>query len=141
MDLVEPGGLGGTYGGSPIGCAAALAVLDVIEDEQLLARSEKIGARVRARIEGWRTRNDLESISSPRGLGSMIGFDIIDPADEAPRANGAKLICARALEAGLVLLSCGAVGETVRILVPLTASDDIIDEGLDAIETALSAAS
>lgn len=141
MDLVEPGGLGGTYGGSPIGCAAALAVLEVIEDEQLLARSEKIGARVRARIEGWRTRNDLESISSPRGLGSMIGFDIIDPADEAPRANGAKLICARALEAGLVLLSCGAVGETVRILVPLTASDDIIDEGLDAIETALSTAS
>lgn len=141
MDLVEPGGLGGTYGGSPIGCAAALAVLDIIEDEQLLARSEKIGARVRARIEAWRTRNDLESISMPRGLGGMIGFDIIDPADEAPRANGAKLICARAMEAGLVLLSCGAIGETVRILVPLTASDDIIDEGLDAIEVALSAAS
>ena len=140
MDLVEPGGLGGTYGGSPIGCAAALAVLEIIEDEQLLARSATIGARVRTRIEEWRARNDLESISEPRGLGGMIGFDIIDPASEAPRVNGAKLICSRALEAGLVLLSCGAIGETVRILVPLTASDDIVDEGLDAIETALSAA-
>ena len=141
MDRVEPGGLGGTYGGSPIGCAAALAVLDIIEEEKLLARSYAIGARVCARIEGWRGRNDLIGISEPRGLGGMVGFDVIDASDKKPLANGGKLVSSKALDAGVVVLSCGAIGETVRILVPLTASDEIVDEGLDAIETALSAVS
>jgi 4-aminobutyrate aminotransferase/(S)-3-amino-2-methylpropionate transaminase len=140
MDMVEPGGLGGTYGGSPIGCAAALAVLDIIEQEGLLTRSDAIGARICARIDGWRSRNDLMSLSAPRGLGAMIGFDILDPgAGMSPLANGGKLVATRALDAGLIVLNCGSRGETVRILVPLTASDEIIDEGLDRLETALSA--
>ncbi|MBN8817532.1 MAG: 4-aminobutyrate--2-oxoglutarate transaminase [Sphingomonas sp.] len=140
MDCVEPGGLGGTYGGSPIGCAAALAVLDVIRDEALLDRSLGIGARIRTRVEGWRTRNDLQSISAPRGLGGMIGFDILDAGQGmTPLANGGKIVAAKALDAGLIVLNCGSRGETVRILVPLTASDEIVDEGLDCLETALSA--
>jgi len=140
MDVVEPGGLGGTYGGSPIGCVAALAVLDTIEEERLLARSEAIGSRIRARVNGWRTRNDLMSISAPRGLGGMVGFDVLDAnAGMAPLANGGKIVTAKALDAGLVLLNCGSRGETVRILVPLTVSDEILDEGLDCLETALSA--
>ncbi|MBT2186797.1 4-aminobutyrate--2-oxoglutarate transaminase [Sphingobium nicotianae] len=140
MDVVEPGGLGGTYGGSPIGCVAALAVLDIIEDEKLLDRSQAIGARIRTRIEGWRTRNDLLSISPPRGLGAMIGFDVLDPQDGmTPLVNGGKLVANKALKAGLVLLNCGSRGETIRVLVPLTASDAIVDEGLDCLETALSA--
>lgn len=140
MDSVEPGGLGGTYGGSPLGCVAALAVLDIIADEKLLERSELIGGRIRARIQGWRMRNDLLNISEPRGLGSMIGFDLLDPEDGTrPVVNGGKQVCARALDAGLVILNCGGKGETVRVLVPLTAPDAIIDEGLDALEKALQA--
>lgn len=138
MDCVEPGGLGGTYGGSPIGCVAALAVLDIIVDEQLLERSQYIGGLISARIEGWRMRNDLLSISAPRGIGSMIGFDILDPDDGMkPMANGGKQVAVKALEAGLVILNCGGKGETVRVLVPLTAPDVIIEEGLDALEKAL----
>lgn len=140
MDVVEPGGLGGTYGGSPIGCAAALAVLDIIEREGLLARSETIGTHIRARIDAWRARNDLVSISAPRGLGGMIGFDVLDAADgKMPLANGGKAVAGKALDAGLIVLNCGSRGETVRILVPLTASDALLDEGLDCLETALSA--
>ena len=83
-------------------------------------------------------RNDLLSISAPRGIGSMIGFDILDPDDGMkPMANGGKQVAVKALEAGLVILNCGGKGETVRVLVPLTAPDVIIDEGLDALEKAL----
>ena len=140
MDVVEPGGLGGTYGGSPIGCAAALAVLDIIEEEGLLARSEAIGAHICARINGWRSRNDLLNISSPRGLGGMIGFDILDDKNGmTPLTNGGKMVATKALGAGLVVLNCGTHGETVRILVPLTASNEILDEGLECLEKALSA--
>jgi 4-aminobutyrate aminotransferase/(S)-3-amino-2-methylpropionate transaminase len=139
LDTIEPGGLGGTYGGSPIACAAALAVLDVIRDEMLLDRAGAIGARLRDRIEAWGMRNDLLPISKPRGLGAMIGFDIHKRRGEPdPDPGAAKAVCARALDKGLVVLTCGTSGESVRILVPLTASDAIIDEGLDSLEAALS---
>lgn len=136
MDSVEPGGLGGTYGGSPIGCAAALAVLDIIEDEQLLARADVIGARLRNRIAAFAQRNDLVPIANLRGPGAMIAFDIVDDQGR-PDGAQAKKVCARALAGGLVLLSCGQAGQAIRILVPLTASDAVIDEGLDAMERAL----
>jgi len=141
MDKVEPGGLGGTYGGSPIGCAAALAVLDIIEEEGLIERASLIGARMIDRIARWRDRNDLMGISAPRGLGAMIGFDILDPEDRlTPLANGGKLVANKALDAGLIILNCGTRGETVRLLVPLTAPDDLIEEGMDLLETALTVA-
>ncbi len=136
MDSIEPGGLGGTYGGSPIGCAAALAVLDIIDDEQLLARADAIGARLRERITAFARRNDLVTIANLRGPGAMIAFDIVD-GEGRPDGAQAKQVCARALAAGLVLLSCGQAGQAIRILVPLTASDALIDEGLDAMERAL----
>jgi len=139
LDAVEPGGLGGTYGGSPLGCVAALAVLDIIADEKLLDRSRAIGARIAHRVDSWRTRNDLLGISPVRGLGGMVGFDILDPEnDMKPMQNGGKIVAGRALEAGLIILNCGAKGETVRVLVPLTASDALVDEGLDCLEVALS---
>lgn len=138
MDKVEPGGLGGTYGGSPIGCVAALAVLDIIEEEKLLDRSAAIGERIAARISGWTTRNDLAPVSKAHGLGAMIGFDLLDPADRTrPLVNGAKAVVAKALDKGLIVLSCGTKSETVRILVPITASDALVDEGLDMLEAAL----
>jgi len=137
MDSVEPGGLGGTYGGSPVACAAALAVLDVIEDESLLSRAEAMGARIRERIATAGQRNDTVPIANLRGHGAMIGFDVMNAVTGKVDGEGAKALCARALEAGLILLSCGTQGETIRILVPLTASDALLDEGLDALEAAL----
>ncbi|HVI98016.1 MAG TPA: 4-aminobutyrate--2-oxoglutarate transaminase [Sphingomonas sp.] len=137
MDKVEPGGLGGTYGGSPIACAAALAVMDVIEEEQLLARADAVGARVRGRLDAFATRNDLLAIGNIRGLGAMLGFDILDRDTGQPNGAAARAVCARALEQGLLLLNCGVSGEAIRILVPLTASDAVLDEGLDMLERAL----
>jgi 4-aminobutyrate aminotransferase / (S)-3-amino-2-methylpropionate transaminase / 5-aminovalerate transaminase len=136
MDALDPGGLGGTYGGSPVSCAAALAVLDVIEEEGLNARAEIIGAALRKRIEGYRDAG--LPVANLRGLGAMIGFDVLG-TDGVPDGTAAKAVCAAALEEGLIILSCGAKGETIRILVPLTASDAIIGEGLDIIERALRA--
>ena len=139
VDAVEPGGMGGTYGGSPIGCVAALAVLDIIAEEGLIARADAIGGTIRTRIEGWRVRNDLLPISAPRGLGAMIGFDVHKrDGGVEPDAEAALAVRDRALEQGLVVLNCGEMGEAIRILVPLTASDAIINEGMDCLEAALS---
>ncbi|MGH6910651.1 MAG: 4-aminobutyrate--2-oxoglutarate transaminase [Phenylobacterium sp.] len=137
MDAVDPGGLGGTYGGSPLGCAAGLAVLDIIAEERLVDRANEIGARIRARLAQFERRNDLAAVSGIRGYGAMIGFDV-GGRDQGPDGAVAKRVCVRALQAGLILLTCGPHGETIRILAPLTVSDAILTEGLDALETALS---
>ena len=138
MDAVETGGLGGTYAGSPVACAAALAVLDVIRDEKLCERADAIGGRIRARIAAMGRRNDLPPISEPRGVGAMLAFDMLKERGGQERDGGkAKRVVAAALEAGLVVLTAGHQGETIRILVPLTASDEIVDEGLDHLEAAL----
>jgi 4-aminobutyrate aminotransferase/(S)-3-amino-2-methylpropionate transaminase len=140
MDSVEPGGLGGTYGGSPVACAAALAVLDIFEDGALLARSDAIGARIIAALHGFADRNDLLPIAHIRGLGAMVAFDLVEGrGSDSPDGAAAKRVTNRALDEGLILLGCGSHGETIRILVPLTASDAVIDEGLAAIERALAA--
>ncbi|WP_404710420.1 4-aminobutyrate--2-oxoglutarate transaminase [Sphingomonas sp. MMS24-J13] len=139
LDAVDPGGMGGTYGGSPIGCVAALAVLDVMADEGLVERANVIGERLNERIVGWSRRNDLLPISPPRGLGAMIGFDIRKQRGETEADPGAaKMVCGRALDLGLVVLTCGPQSESIRVLVPLTATDAIIDEGMDYLEAALS---
>jgi len=134
MDAVEPGGLGGTYGGSPIGCVAALAVLDAIRDEDLNARSTEIGTAVMKRVRGWIDQG--LPIANPRGLGGMVGFDMVNAAGHTDGVL-TRATCAAALEEGLILLACGAKGEAVRILVPLTASDEIIGEGMDIVERAI----
>jgi len=134
MDALDPGGLGGTYGGSPIGCAAALAVLEVIEEEGLCARAVAIGERMRTRVEGFAAAG--LPVANIRGLGAMFGFDVINAAGQTDGAV-AKAVTAAALDLGLILLSCGTKGETIRVLVPLTASDALIDEGFDLVEQAL----
>lgn len=138
MDAVRPGGLGGTYGGSPLACAAGLAVLDVIEKEKLCARAEHIGATISKRIAGWTERTDLTPVGKAHGLGAMVGFDVLSAhgSDEV-KAGGAGQICARAAEMGLIVLSCGVLGETVRLLPPLTISDEVLNEGLDLLEKVL----
>lgn len=138
MDKVRPGGLGGTYGGAPMACAAGLAVLDVIESEKLCERAAHIGSLISARIESWTTRSDLIPVGRAHGLGAMLGFDVLKArGSEDVEAGGAVAICARGVEAGVISLTCGVLGETVRLLPPLTISDALLNEGLDLLETAL----
>ena len=141
LDAVELGGLGGTYSGSPIACAAALAVLDIIVEENLTARADAIGARIRERVLRLSQRNDIAPISQVRGHGAMIAFDVLkERGSNEPDGAMAKRVTQLALQEGLVVLNAGVHGEAVRILVPLTASDEIIDEGMDCLDRALVAA-
>lgn len=138
MDAIEPGGMGGTYGGSPVACAAALAVLAVFDEEALLERANRQGEYLRMVLENAADREDLIPIGNIRGLGAMVGFDILkERGSNVPLANGAKAIASRAFDEGLILLSCGAHGETIRIMVPLTAPQAHLDEGVAALMRAL----
>ena len=141
MDAAEPGGLGGTYAGSPVACAAALAVMDVIAEDGLIARANVIGDNVKARLEAISRSNDSVPIAGIRGPGAMVAFDIVtDVGSHEPDAAATKRVTAAALDAGLVLLSCGVFGNTIRILSPLTISDAVLDQGLDLLEAALKTA-
>ena len=138
MDASPPGGLGGTFGGPPISCAAGIAVLDVIKEEKLIDRANDIGKRIRAKLEAFEKRNDLYPIAAIRGPGAMIGFDIVKArGGNEPDADATKKVVASALAHGLLLLTCGTYGNTIRVLVPLTASDALIDEGMALMEKAL----
>lgn len=141
MDAAEPGGLGGTYAGSPLACVAALAVLDIIEEEGLISRASAIGARIRTALEGFAVRNDTTPIASIRGPGAMIAFDVVmSRGSVVPDAAAAKRVVQAALDNGLILLSCGVSANTIRILNPLTISDEVLDEGLQKLGVALSLA-
>jgi 4-aminobutyrate aminotransferase/(S)-3-amino-2-methylpropionate transaminase len=140
MDIVGPGGLGGTYGGNPLACAAALAVLDVFEKEHLLDRANAIGARIKDRLAVIQRRNDLLPIAAIRGPGAMVAFDVVrERGSDGPDAEKTQLVTKRAYENGLILLSCGVHANTIRLLMPLTASDEVIDEGFAILEKALAA--
>ena len=140
MEASQVGGLGGTYGGNPLACAAALAVLDAMEAEHLPARAARMGDQIRARFCQWAARH--ECIGDVRGLGAMVGMElVVDRSSKKPdKALTARLIAA-ALERGVILLSAGTYGNTVRILAPLTTPDAVVEEGLDAVEQALEAIS
>jgi 4-aminobutyrate aminotransferase/(S)-3-amino-2-methylpropionate transaminase len=136
MDAPAPGGLGGTYAGSPLACAAALAVLDVFEKEKLLERSKQLGARITASLKTMAAKN--RCIVDVRGLGAMVAIELCKDGDlRQPDADMTKRLCAEATKRGLILLSCGTYGNVIRILVPLTASDAIVDEGLAIIDASL----
>jgi len=136
MDSPAPGGLGGTYAGSPLGCAAGLAVLEVIESEQLCARAERIGAAVRARLIDLQSR--WPCIGEVRGLGAMVAMELVkDRRPDAPDAELTKALVQAAGRRGLVLLSCGVHANVIRFLMPLTTPDAILAEGLAILEAAL----
>ena len=130
MDAAEPGGLGGTFGGSPVACAAGLAVLDLIRSQDLCTRADSLGTHARRGLEALRADSSLLPIGNIRGLGAMIGFDVLD-------ATGAVPVVKRAHALGLVVLSCGMRSESIRLLFPLTADDALIDEGLALLARAL----
>ena len=139
MDKPLPGGLGGTYAGSPLAVAAALAVLKVFDEEQLLDRSNAMGQRLKQGLRGIAAQH--KEVQDVRGLGAMVAIELFDDGDHhKPAAELTKRVCAEALKSGLVLLSCGLYANVIRILVPLTASDTIIDEGLSIMAQAFDAA-
>lgn len=126
MDVVGPGGLGGTYGGSPIACAAALAVLEVFEEEQLLERCRTIGEQVKADLNALAKQYPV--IAEVRGLGAMIAIELMKDGKPAPELTSA--LVAKARDKGLILLSCGIYGNVIRILMPLTVPDAQLQQGL-----------
>ena len=129
MDAAAPGGLGGTYAGSPIACAAALAVMEVFEKENLLQRSCDVGEHLRTALKAMAARHAC--IGDVRGLGAMVAIELFKNGDlKQPDADLAKRVATEASARGLILLTCGTHGNVIRILVPLTASDALIDEGL-----------
>jgi len=139
MDGPEPGGLGGTYAGSPLGCAAGLAVLDVIEREGLCERALRVGERLVAGLEGLRADHP-DRVGDIRALGAMVAMELVTEGDAAkPDAALAKALCNKAVESGLILLSCGVRGNVIRILAPLTIPMEQVDEGLGILRSAFDA--
>ena len=134
MDAISPGGLGGTYAGNPVSCAAALAVLEVFEEENLLARARTLGDRMTERLRQFAEGD--KRIAEVRGLGAMVACELMT-VDGAPDPELASRLVIRAREKGLLLLSCGQYANVIRILVPLTATDVEVEEGLDIIEACL----
>ena len=137
MDSVGPGGLGGTYAGNPLACVAALAVLDIFEEEGIFARSLALGGRLMARLNAMAQRHDC--IGDVRGLGSMVAMELFTSVDGKRVADAglARRLVKLAAERGLILLSCGMYGNVIRILVPVTGSDELVEEGMGIIEQCL----
>jgi 4-aminobutyrate aminotransferase/(S)-3-amino-2-methylpropionate transaminase len=132
MDSVPAGGLGGTFGGNPLSCAAALAVLEVVSAPEFLAAARRLGNVLRARLDELTSRHS--EIGEVRGLGSMLAFEFVERTPDR-----AKAVVDAAFERGLVLLSCGLYGNVIRLLPPLTITDDELDEGLAILEESLGA--
>ncbi|WP_411036298.1 4-aminobutyrate--2-oxoglutarate transaminase [Shinella sp. BYT-45] len=135
MDAPGPGGLGGTYAGSPIGVAAAHVVLDVIKDEDLCNRAESLGARLKQRLASLRDK--VPEIADIRGPGFMNAVEFNDVATKQPSADFANRVRLKALEKGLILLTCGVHGNVIRFLAPITIQDEVFAEALDILEAAM----
>jgi 4-aminobutyrate aminotransferase/(S)-3-amino-2-methylpropionate transaminase len=136
LDAPQVGGLGGTFGGNPLSCAAALAVLDVMEAEKIPEHGARIGNVVRDRFQSWFDRHAF--IGDVRGLGAMVAMELVtDRASKNPDKERTSRLLAAALGRGLILLSAGTFGNVVRVLVPLTIADEVLEEGLGVMEKAL----
>jgi 4-aminobutyrate aminotransferase/(S)-3-amino-2-methylpropionate transaminase len=139
LDAAQPGGLGGTYGGNPLACAAALAVLEVMQQDRIAERGQKIGEKLRSRFTQWQAR--VPQIGDVRGLGAMVAMELVkDRSTKAPAKELTGRLQAEALKRGVILLSAGTLGNVIRVLVPLTVEDAVLEEGLDEMEAALTAA-
>ena len=135
MDGPAPGGLGGTYAGNPLAIAAAHAVIDIIEEEQLVARANVLGAKLTSRLKAMQV--NTPALKEVRGLGSMIAAEFFDPVTQQPSPEMAKRVQQAALAEGLVLLTCGVYMNAIRFLYPLTIQDAVFEEALSIIERAI----
>ncbi len=136
MDAPGVGGLGGTFAGNPLSCAAANAVLDVFAQGDLLSRADSIGERFQKRAQEWKARFDL--IGDVRGLGAMRAIELVKSREtREPAPDETKRISQFCYEHGLITITAGTYGNVIRLLVPLVITDEQMDEGLDVLENAL----
>jgi 4-aminobutyrate aminotransferase/(S)-3-amino-2-methylpropionate transaminase len=136
MDAVPAGGLGGTFGGNPVACAAAVAILDEVATPEFRERAESIGTRIRAGLDAMAER--IEAIGEVRGLGAMQAIELVEDREtKAPAAGLTTETLVAARERGLIILACGLYGNVVRVLVPLVISDEDLERGLEILEEAL----
>jgi len=133
MNSVHPFGVGGTYGGNPVSCRAALAVLEVFEEEDMLAKAQKLGSKLRERFDSWKSQ--FEIIGDVRGLGAMMALELVkDRESKEPAAEAAKALTGFCFERGLVLLACGTFGNVIRVLMPFVITDEELEKGLSIME-------
>lgn len=138
FDSVPAGGLGGTFAGNPVSCAAALATLTVLEREIAAGRPKALGEKLRAKLEGWKAKHSI--IGDVRGLGAMMAIELVrDRTTKVPADTECKAVIAAARDKGVLLLSAGSYGNVVRFLMPLTIEDAVLDEGLAVVEACLPA--
>ncbi|HKG34333.1 MAG TPA: aminotransferase class III-fold pyridoxal phosphate-dependent enzyme, partial [Gemmatimonadales bacterium] len=139
MDAPQVGGLGGTYGGNPLACAAALAVIDAMEAEDLVGRASRMGEQIRSRFCRWAIEREV--IGDVRGLGAMIAMELVrDRRSKSPNPELTQAVLSAAMRRGLILLAAGTYGNAIRVLAPLTTPEAVLEEGLDVLEQSLEAA-
>ncbi|WP_264844170.1 4-aminobutyrate--2-oxoglutarate transaminase [Caldinitratiruptor microaerophilus] len=140
MDAAQVGGLGGTYGGNPVACAAALKVIEVMERDRYVERAQAVGERVLARFRDWHERFEL--VGDVRGLGAMAAIELVkDRATKEPATEETAAIFKRCYENGLILMKAGHHNQVIRFLAPLAITDEQLDEGLDILEEAIASVS
>jgi 4-aminobutyrate aminotransferase/(S)-3-amino-2-methylpropionate transaminase len=139
MEAPHPGGLGGTYSGNPLACAAALAALDIITDPAFLVRAEAVGARMRTRLEAVQARHP-RLVGDVRGLGPMVAMELVrDPDTREPWLEATQGVNAATLERGVITIRAGLFSNCVRFLPPLNISDAELDEAFDVVDAAVDA--
>jgi 4-aminobutyrate aminotransferase/(S)-3-amino-2-methylpropionate transaminase len=135
MDAPVPGGLGGTFAGNPLACAAGNAVIDILENDNLLSRGNEIGERFSRRAKAWQSRFEL--IGEVRGLGAMQAIELVkSPEGREAAADETRQITKYCYEHGLITITAGSYGNVIRVLVPLVITDEQMDEALDILESA-----
>ncbi|MGD0882361.1 MAG: 4-aminobutyrate--2-oxoglutarate transaminase [Acidimicrobiales bacterium] len=137
MDAVHVGGLGGTYGGNPVSCAAALAALQIMDDQGLTDAATRIGAVIRERLAAMQA--DHPGIGDVRGRGAMMAVELVTPGTKEPDPDAARRIVAASNRAGVVTLSCGSYGNVLRLLPPLVIEPDLLEDGLGVLADAVTA--
>lgn len=135
MDSPHIGGLGGTYSGNPVACRAALAVLEIFEEENLLNKAEILGKKISKQLKTW--QKDFGIIGNINGMGSMMAFEIIDPKTKQPAKDKAVEMVNLCHKKGLVILTCGKYGNGIRLLMPLIIKDEDLDKGFKIMEESL----
>jgi 4-aminobutyrate aminotransferase/(S)-3-amino-2-methylpropionate transaminase len=136
MDTVHAGGLGGTYGGNPVACAAALAVFDIFETENLLQQAQALGKKLRERLDTFKAQ--YEVVGDVRGIGPMLALELVEDREtKKPDVRAAVALVRYCLEKGLVILKCGRHNNVIRLLMPLVITDEQLDKGLDIMEEGL----
>ncbi|MEC5198999.1 4-aminobutyrate aminotransferase/(S)-3-amino-2-methylpropionate transaminase [Arthrobacter sp. PL16] len=138
LDAVHAGGLGGTYGGNPVACAAALGAISTMKELDLIGRARSIEAQVTERFAALQSELGESSIVGElRGRGAMLAIEFVEQGGKTPNAEATKAIAAQCLREGVIILTCGTYGNVIRLLPPLVITDDLLADGLDVLERAI----